>query len=827
MKLRYDLDKLGWFQFEGLVQTLLKASLGMGVEAWGGSGDFGRDAYFEDSLEYPQKGKQEGPFLFQCKFIIEANASGAKPNQYIKNAVGSEANSIKKKLPDKSKPTNENLPLKFWKTIPKHYIFFCNAVIGHDLRDQIKSTIQKVLPDTKVHIHDGKDICVWIDTVPKILKSYPSVLGISDLDELLSSRVNKAILERSKVAIQFARDLVPVFFPTETFNKAQNILKKYHFVILEGAPEMGKTAIGRMISLSFTLEGWEAIECKSPDDLLNTYDEDSNQVFLADDFFGRTEYDPSRVSRWQSDLPIILRKIDKSHILILTSRMHLLNMGKSKLDLGPDQSKFPGFTEVSVDAGDLTSLEKALILYKHSKNANLEISIKEIIKENVSDIIGNKYFTPERIRRLVNEVFSHKNNDLSSAIKSSKLKEYIYESIANPTKAMSLSFKNLPVSHKWLMFSIVEDELDDKYKINKKELSKRYENNCPANYFQKYSEVKDDLSEAFIKKDISWNKDTITWIHPSCQDLVIEEFSSDPILRKHYLSICPIEGVKLATSTGGGKSGGRILPLLKDDEDWKLFLKRAKELFKETTKTIKIIKENYVSFLKVYESSYHYESIKNKYDNFVFKLLDEIFNKYESYADSFSIETFESFYELRKNITEYIPTINPIIVWEKIIQNINDCLKEESLLAYNETLEDLFRFLYIVSTHDPAVLLNLKMKNQLKKVLSKDIPELVELEQQLDKADYDISELEDNFLPFYSDLSSNLEEISLIESLSDFSNTLENCYYEINSLHGSIEEHIEDNKRYSGEEDQDEEYHYSSKGSDSKSTDITEIFNDL
>src|SRR6266446_5908598 len=78
--IRYRLDDLGWYQFEWLVQTLLKDHLGIGVEAWGGHGDHGRDAWCPGPLRFPAKhGKTNGPFLFQVKFIENANAAGAKP----------------------------------------------------------------------------------------------------------------------------------------------------------------------------------------------------------------------------------------------------------------------------------------------------------------------------------------------------------------------------------------------------------------------------------------------------------------------------------------------------------------------------------------------------------------------------------------------------------------------------------------------------------------------------------------------------------------------------------------------------------------------------
>lgn len=51
----YRLDELGWHQFERLAQALLKTELGMGVEAWGGHSDLGRDAYCAGPLNYPDR----------------------------------------------------------------------------------------------------------------------------------------------------------------------------------------------------------------------------------------------------------------------------------------------------------------------------------------------------------------------------------------------------------------------------------------------------------------------------------------------------------------------------------------------------------------------------------------------------------------------------------------------------------------------------------------------------------------------------------------------------------------------------------------------------
>ena len=67
--IRYRLDDLGWYQFEWLIQSLLKAECGLFVESWGGSGDYGRDAYSKEKLTFLKNRAQKGPFVFQVKFV--------------------------------------------------------------------------------------------------------------------------------------------------------------------------------------------------------------------------------------------------------------------------------------------------------------------------------------------------------------------------------------------------------------------------------------------------------------------------------------------------------------------------------------------------------------------------------------------------------------------------------------------------------------------------------------------------------------------------------------------------------------------------------------
>jgi len=260
---------------------------------------------------------------------------------------------------------------------------------------------------------------------------------------------------------------------------------------------MGKTAIAWMIALAQLSHGWQAIVCDGPEDFFRSYESDSNQVFVADDAFGRTEYDPSRTSKWEMQLERVLRRVDSRHWLIWTSRKHILERAKKRMDLQGQASAFPHPGAVLVNASSLSLEDKALILYRHARAAGLEEKAKVLIKKQARYIISNPSFTPERIRRFIDEVLPELQEQLGQEEDSeSKVLLEIREAIQNPTDRMRKSFKALPVAHKWLLIALLEAGHSSQLKT----LRKLYEKSCPLEHKQPFNEVLDELTEAFVKK---------------------------------------------------------------------------------------------------------------------------------------------------------------------------------------------------------------------------------------------------------------------------------------------------------------------------------------
>ena len=508
--LRYRLDELGWFQFESLMQSLMKAELGLGIESWGGPGDQGRDAYFDGALKYPAHETQDGPFLFQAKFVHGANSAGATPDPLLMSAVQAECRRIKTRRANRT-----------WSGAT-HYVLLTNTRPSSGTRDKIRDALIASGGDMSINVHGGSDVCDMLDSQPTLRRSFPQLLSIRDLEHLLSQVVNRDIVERSRMACTYASELAPVFVPTSAYRRAWKVLHDHRFAVLEGPPEMGKTAIAWMIGLVQLLDGWDAIVCDTPQQFFRSVDTQRSQVFIADDAFGRTEYDPSRGRQWEHDLDRVLRAVDAHHWLLWTSRKHILERALRDLDLQGRAASFPQPGQVLVDASRLEIDEKALILYRHARTATLDDGDVKVVKQHAPFIVNHASFTPERIRRFVIETLPDCATSLKEKGAAGILKK-INEAISNPTDRMRKTFGALSVSHKWLLVGMLECG----HGADTAAIRSAYETHCPADVRRDFTDTAEELRESFITLHSHGNENFLTWVHPSYRDLVIEELSSD------------------------------------------------------------------------------------------------------------------------------------------------------------------------------------------------------------------------------------------------------------------------------------------------------------
>jgi hypothetical protein len=390
---------------------------------------------------------------------------------------------------------------------------------------------------------------------PALRLRIPSLLGICELDELVTPELRA----RSSGDLRAAADLARVFVATRPYARALEALRRHRFTVLTGPPEMGKTAIARMVGLALLSAGWELHECLRPDELWRRYAPDRKQVFVADDAFGSTEYRPEAAERWALELDRALRTMDESHWLVWTSRPAPLKAALRRLHREHGIERFPAPAEVQVDAAELDVGEKALILFRHAKAAALSASAGGLVRTQGWRIVSHEHFTPERIRRFVGERLLELAR---GAPESSEVERVVAEEMRRPTAAMAASFRALAAEHRAVLVALLDASPGA---VAERELVAAVRRHSHESFTRAPSELVDRLTDHFVRLVEPAN---VAWVRPSWRDVVIEELVRDRDARRKFLRDSSLEGLLLALSSAGGQAGERTLPLLLEDADW-------------------------------------------------------------------------------------------------------------------------------------------------------------------------------------------------------------------------------------------------------------------
>jgi uncharacterized protein YoaH (UPF0181 family) len=402
---------------------------------------------------------------------------------------------------------------------------------------------------------------------PAVRFRVPSALGVADLDALVPAEA----AQRSTADVEAALELARVFVPTRAYLESLRVLERHRFAVLTGPPEMGKTAIARVIGLAALTDGWEVHECIRPDELWRLFARDRRQVFVADDAFGSTEYRPDAADRWAVELDAILRAMDERHWLLWTSRPAPLKAGLRRIHREHGVERFPQPAEIGVDTALLDASEKALVLFRHAKAAELGHRATELVRAEGWSIVSHPHFTPERIRRFV----AGRLRELASGSSSTDVTALVAEEIREPTAAMAASYRALAPDHRAVLLAVLDAPPGP---VSERDFAASVRRHSPAGLPRPPAEIVDRLADHFLRP---LHPAGVTWVHPSWRDLVIDELAHDAAARRAFLHACGVHGAALALSTAGGAAGERALPLLRDDGDWDALADRLAELVPE------------------------------------------------------------------------------------------------------------------------------------------------------------------------------------------------------------------------------------------------------
>ncbi|MGP0053409.1 MAG: hypothetical protein ACLPZR_31845 [Solirubrobacteraceae bacterium] len=411
----YALQRLGWLQFQQLCEGLLELDGGIPAAAWTGAADRWRTARSETPVGPPLLARElPGPVLVQCAWL--------RPGL------------VRSRLQELGQLAHEQRH-EFEKA--RSYVLMCNASV--DLSDLAEPAATR---GVQLAALGAGELGARIDARADLRLAMPSLLGLRELGDL----IDPAVAAASSLDRPGASDLAAVFVPTRAYRRTVGVLAEHRFAVLTGPPEMGKTAIARMVGLARMTAGWEAHECNDPDDVFTALRRGRAQLFIADDAFGSTEYRADAAERWARAIERLLRSLDDRHVLIWTSRPAPLHAALRRLHRERGAERFPAPARVLVDASDLSVSEKTLILFRHAKAAQLPGPVRAALRRHGPEIVAKPHFTPERIRRLV-ERLAGGADDVAAAAATE---------LTTATEAMVASFSTLAAEHRDVLVALLD-----------------------------------------------------------------------------------------------------------------------------------------------------------------------------------------------------------------------------------------------------------------------------------------------------------------------------------------------------------------------------------
>jgi len=311
--------------------------------------------------------------------------------------------------------------------------------------------------------------------LPELRFQLPSLLSLNAVSP------DAGALDRSTLDVEATRALTRVFVPTRPWYHALVVLREHHFAVLTGPPEMGKTAIARMLGHALLTTGWEVHECTRPEQVWARYDASRPQLFVADDAFGSTEYRPDAAEHWARELDRILRATDATHWLVWTSRPAPLHAALRRLHRERGVERFPQPAAVQADASALGPEEKTLILFRHARAAGLTRAQVETLQREGAAIVEHPDFTPERIRRYV----------ARGVVPGSVDRE-----LREPTEAMAASLRALPPEERALLVALLDSPPGP---VAERDLAEALRRHASAELSQSPVALVDRLADHFVR----------------------------------------------------------------------------------------------------------------------------------------------------------------------------------------------------------------------------------------------------------------------------------------------------------------------------------------
>jgi hypothetical protein len=375
----YPLHLLGWKAFQDLAVAVAEECLRRPVQNFLPTNDAGRDGAFIGVWEGDDPAAGES--TIQCKFT-------SREGENLTLSM------LKDELPKATKLAQRGLA--------NDYIIITNHPVTGASELKIREAFHMAgVGRCRIFGHDF--IVRQIRTSPRLRMMAPRLYGLGDLSDLLDARA----YQQSQLILSSMGSDVQRLVVTEAHRMSVRAISEHNLVLLLGAPAAGKSTIGASIAIG-AADIWKSgtIRATSPEDVQRHLDPNSSQFFWIDDAWGNTQYQRATVDRWNQVFPLMQGAMQKGTRFLITSRDYIWKSAQRDLKL----QAMPALkrSQVIINVQEITTQERAQILYNHLKLGDQSLTFKKSVKVHLPTLVENRQFLPETARRLGTKFFAAK-----------------------------------------------------------------------------------------------------------------------------------------------------------------------------------------------------------------------------------------------------------------------------------------------------------------------------------------------------------------------------------------------------------------------------------